>query len=92
MPKATSIYTVRTGKEPEWFTVSKMSQDYEPQAIYNIQEVKGGGMHCDCPAHKPWCRHMDVLRKFQAEERVNSGWFFNHDLNKWIEPIPTEEA
>lgn len=87
----THIYTVRSGKNPGAYTISKMTQDFEPVAEYHLSDEPSGSVYCDCPAHKPWCRHKDMLRKFQAEEKVNSGWFYDHDKEKWIPPLSAAE-
>jgi hypothetical protein len=87
MPKAHSMYNVRLGKNPGAYVVHKVSEDFEPLDTYYISESSGGGLTCTCPAHKPWCRHMDVLRKFQAEERVNTTWHYIFDTKTWIPPL-----
>jgi hypothetical protein len=66
------------------------ASDLETLATYNIQESASGTLHCDCPAHKPWCRHCDMLRKFQAEERIGKGWMYDYDKKSWIPPYTPE--
>lgn len=87
--KKYSRYTISAGKNPGAYVVGKMSEDYEPLATYYITE-EGKALTCTCPAHKPWCRHMDVLRVFQAEERVGSGYFYIPESKTWIAPIQQE--
>jgi hypothetical protein len=92
MPKAHSIYTVRsqlTSTGTLLYKMTKMTDDYEVQAVYDMVEGKGGAISCTCPAHKPWHKHCDILRAFQAEERVNSGYAYDFDRKAWIPPINT---
>lgn len=87
MGKETILYAVRQLSATQ-FVVSKLGEDFIPSATYNIFEnPKSGALACDCPAYKPWCRHCDILRKFQAEGRINSGWFYNFDTKEWIPPL-----
>lgn len=84
----THVYTCKSGTKPNQFLIAKMSEDLEVLATYTLTETRAGGaLHCDCPAHKPWCRHCDMLRKFQAEERVDTGWMWRHEKNEWVPPM-----
>lgn len=90
MPKEVILYTVRSGKNPGAFVCLKMTEDLEPKATYYVSEAGPSGLVCNCPAYKPWCRHMDILRVFQAEERVDSGYLYNLDKKTWIPPFTTD--
>ncbi len=85
------FYTVRKAADKPFYEMIKMSDEMEPLATYQMVEGKGGSITCTCMAHKPWHRHCDILRKFQAEDRVNSGWFYAFDTDTWIPPL-TQEA
>lgn len=89
--KVQTIYTVKKGVSVPFYDMVKMTEDYEVVAVYQMVEGKGGAISCTCPAHKPWHKHCDILRLFQVENRINSGWFYNHDTSTWIPPI-TQEA
>jgi len=91
-PKPQTLYTVKKGSsnpDAVVFTVSKLSEDFEVLALYSIAEHRQS-LVCNCPAHKPWCRHCEILRLFQGEQRVNSGWMYNYDQKTWIQPITNE--
>lgn len=93
MPKQPSRYQVRIASTKEaqpgsaLYEVDKLTEDFELQAKYYVQESSAGGLTCTCPAHKPWCRHMDVLRAFQAEERIGTNYSYIFDTKTWIEPL-----
>lgn len=98
MAKATHLYSCRSGAIPTnsngligAYVISKLSEDdLEVLASYHITEAASGTLHCDCPAHKPWCRHCDMLRKFQAENHIDRGWLYSFDKDKWIPPVSIE--
>lgn len=90
MPKPVTLYAVKTGQNPGAFVVGKLDEDFNVLANYYIDEGAGGALTCNCPAHKPWCRHCDILRKFQAEERVNTTWMYDFDNNKWFPPLANQ--
>lgn len=91
MAKVQYIYTVKKQADKPFYDMVKMNTDYEYIITYQMVEGRGGAISCTCPAHKPWHKHCDILRKFQAEERVNTGWFYNPETSKWIEPIQQEQ-
>lgn len=47
------------------------------------------GCWCDCPAsyhvRKP-CRHMNMVRLFKEENRVDTGYQYDYDHKQWREP------
>lgn len=84
--KPVILYTVRSSK-PHMYEVSKLSTEMEPLSAYVISEhEKGAGLTCSCPARKAWCRHCEILRLFQGEGKVNTGWMFDFDNKKWTQP------
>lgn len=94
--KPQTLYTVKHSvqkdpKQPDSvvYTVSKLSEDFEVLALYSIAEHRQS-LVCNCPAFKPWCRHCEILRLFQGESKVNTGWFYNYELKTWIEPLKNE--
>lgn len=95
MAKQQIIYSVNKGKNVGAFVVGKLTEEFEVLATYYISESEAGGLTCSCPARKDWCRHCEILRKFQAEEKVGSGWFYNFDKGAWLPPLTsphTEEG
>ena len=88
--KATYLYSCKVGSTPNTFTISKLSEDLEVLGSYTLTESGSGALHCDCPAHKPWCRHCAMLRLFQAEERVGLGWFYRFETEEWVPPLDVQ--
>lgn len=86
MAKPVILYTVNAGRNEGAYVVGKLTEEFEVLATYYISESDAGGLICSCPARKAWCRHCDILRKFQAEERIGLGWFYNFDKAKWLPP------
>lgn len=87
MAKTTHLYSCRTGAQPLTYIISKLSEELEVLSFYTLTEPKvGSALHCDCPARKGWCRHCDMLRKFQAEERIDTGWMYRFENSEWVPP------
>jgi hypothetical protein len=84
-----SVYTVRAF-EHGW-RVTKFDSDLNVESSYAmLDEPKG--VACECPqAARGHCRHIDILGMFQAEGRVNSGWFLDLDSGEWVPPIESGE-
>ena len=80
-------YSIQATAIPNQYICSKLDPDFEVVGSYTMVENASGSLHCDCPAYKPWCRHCDILRKFQAEERVGKGWFYIPETNVWLPPM-----
>lgn len=88
-----SLYTVRqTTPGDSVYEVLKFNRDFDLEGTYHISDLPGGSMICSCFAgHRSTCRHRQMLRKFQAEDYVNKGYFFNYDRNQWIPPSNPED-
>lgn len=80
------VYNVKSTKDStDVFIVTKFDEDLTPVDSYHISELHGGGMICQCPAgSKPTCRHRQMLRLFQAEQRVDSPYIYHYDKKKWL--------
>lgn len=87
-----SIYTIDEMAGAEGvYAVIKCDEDYNQEEQYFVSEV-GNEMICTCFAGgRPTCRHRQMLRKFQAEERVGQRWYYQFDKQKWIPPVTLEE-
>ena len=70
------------------YEVLKFDQDLNFIEQYYITDVgDAGAMVCNCPAgSRSTCRHRKMVRIFQAEERVNTNWFYNFDKKQWYRP------
>lgn len=86
-----TLYTVNKRVKDPFYECVKFDLDMNVLAVYQMVEGSGGAITCTCPAHKPWHKHCEVLRLFQAEERINSGWRYNYDTAIWIPPITDED-
>lgn len=83
-------YSIR--KEGDRFAIYKFDQDHNPQGVpYYVSLAADKLSMCDCFAGHTWCRHKKMIVEFQKLDRVNSGWLYNFDRNKWIKPIQQEE-
>lgn len=89
-PKPQILYTIKSMSVPNQYQISKMSKDLEVLAAYVIRE-EGHSLICTCPARKPWCKHCEILRLFQAEQKINLGWFLDFDTKEWIPPVTLED-
>lgn len=69
--------------------VTKFDDDLNAEASYNVSDST-----CDCPAGgRPTCRHRQMLPLLRR--RMNTAWFWNHDYERWEDPMGTyagEEA
>ena len=75
-------------KTANLYRVAKFDEDLNFLEEYNLTELPGGAMICNCPAGgRPTCRHRKMLRIFQAQKRIDSGWFLNFDKDTWTRPI-----
>ncbi len=75
------------------YEVSKLDEDLNLQETYLVSEIGGqgsGSLVCTCFAGAKNCRHQKMLRKFQAEDRIDSGWRYSFDKDKWFPPINVE--
>lgn len=88
-----SLYTIRATSDST-YSITKLDEDLNPEGeIYHISELgpTGADMICTCPAGaKPTCRHRQMLRLFQAEDRIDKGWLYHFDKKQWIPPINLE--
>ena len=89
---AKSTYTIQTAPQlgAGQFYCLKFDPDQIQPESYNIVDLKGS-LVCTCPAGGRFCRHKKMLRRFQAENRVDSGWMLQFDADKWIPPQNPED-
>ena len=88
-----NLYTIRSTSDTT-YTVIKFDEDLNPEGeIYHISEIgpTGSQMVCTCPAGaKHTCRHRQMLRLFQAEDRIDKGYFYKFDKKLWYPPLTGE--
>src|SRR5712692_5314182 len=86
-----TLYSLRT--LPSGYAITKFDDDLEVQSTYVMtrQEIPGraiGMIRCSCPASgRPTCRHREMVPLFILTNRVDTGWFYDHDAMKWYPPI-----
>lgn len=83
------IYTVDNFQgQPGIYTVRKFDEGSGILVeTYTVSEITESAMVCTCFAGgRPTCRHRQMLRLFQAEERVGQGWMYKYDAKIWVPP------
>jgi hypothetical protein len=80
-----ALYTVREiGFDS--FRVVKFDQYVNVLGFYLVWKTKD--WECNCPqGGRLDCRHRIILRIFQRENRVNSGWLYDFDGQRWERPM-----
>lgn len=81
-----NLYTIKSTSNTS-YAVTKFDEDFNIDGeVYHISEIgpTGSQMICTCPAGaKHICRHRTMLRLFQAEDRVDGGYFYHFDEKRW---------
>jgi hypothetical protein len=73
-----SLYNIK--ENGSGYKISKFDEELNPLATYSV-----GGKSCECRAGvRPHCRHRQMLPLFQILGRVNTGWFFEFEDEKWF--------
>lgn len=61
------------------YKITKFDEEFNPENTYGVDPRS-----CECKAGvRPHCRHRQMLPLFQHLGRVNTGWFYDFDLEKW---------
>lgn len=82
-----ALYGIEQGANPGAFKCTKVEDD--KMEVYHLSEVgdRRASIICTCFAgSKPTCRHRQMLRLFQAEDRVGKGWLYHFDNKQWYPP------
>jgi len=81
------LYTVRT--ENNNHRVVRFDGYYNIVRMHYVYHTRNGrDYNCTCPGgQRVDCVHRLVLRKFQQEKRVDSGWFWDHEHDVWERPL-----
>lgn len=81
----------------DWYTFSSngdagyLAHKYGPDGNHiETYTLNKNGSACSCPAHVPFCRHKKMLVTFKDMERIDTGWQYNFDGDKWKEPVEVE--
>lgn len=75
------------------FEVKKFDEDFNYLQTYHATEMgqNDANMICSCPAgSKPTCRHRQMARIFEAEEKLGTGEFYHFDKKKWYPALKDE--
>jgi hypothetical protein len=73
-----SLYNIKANGKG--YKITKFDEELNPLTTYTV-----GSLGCGCPAGiKPHCRHRQMLPLFQATGRVNTGWFYEFEEDKWF--------
>jgi hypothetical protein len=73
------------------FVAQKFDMDFTPKSSYAISAIPGREntlqLECTCFAsNKPTCRHRAMVEIFTNLNRLNGGWYYDFDRNKWHNP------
>ena len=82
-----SIYTIRT--EGDRLRIIKFDSDYNIEGYYYLK-VKGQGysFDCNCIRHRyPTCRHRKMATIFVLKARIDTGWFYDYEEQRWVRPL-----
>ena len=69
---------------PSQVTVHKFV-DFEvfPQSTYYVERLRNRRtLVCDCPGFGrggSTCRHISIVQRFNAEQKMNAGWYYLYD-------------
>lgn len=90
MAKESSIYTVMWYPRLSQYAVHKMDKDWELITTYVVYRGSTPERNsCNCfAASKPTCRHREMVKLFEKEQKVNSREAYEYDKKRWI-PSPT---
>lgn len=82
------LYGIRT--TPTGYRVLKYDQYLNFMAQYDMRKTSRS-VHCSCPAaNRPDCRHRQMIQVFLHKHRLDQGWFYEYDKQKWHKPLPVE--
>lgn len=83
-----SLYNIRTERRT-LFRCVKFTSDLELECIYYLRyHPRTDTFSCTCPVRgfNP-CRHRRMARIFFLSSRVDTGWFYDYDAQKWVPPL-----
>lgn len=80
-----------------WYTVKfeagklacvKLDSLFFFEEVYYLERTRNG-MLCTCPAggSPKDCRHKLMVRIFQGEHKINTGWLYCYDTQEWEVPL-----
>ena len=88
-----SIYNLKS-IEPNRFAMAKFSEDFEVEAVYELEPGAHHGYSCTCPAGsrkvriKP-CKHVKMMTVMMGA--VNTDRFYDPVTGQWSQPLATIE-
>ena len=87
-----ALYGITDGPNPQSYKCTKVENDKVETYYISEAGARGQNLVCTCFAgNKPTCRHRQMLRLFQAEDKIGKGWLYHFDKKEWIEPQTPEE-
>jgi hypothetical protein len=94
MRKTKNWYAIKPGPHPTAFYCVKLTPALEEVAgsTYTMSyDAERNRAECPCFAgSKPTCRHRTMFQKFLEEKRIGSGWLYDFDNDRWLEPEEPE--
>lgn len=85
----------------DWYTINTASNGFICVAVdKDLNFVKQYGITmegdmagtCGCMVGYTLCRHKKMVTLFQKLGRVDSRRYYNHDKDKWMPPVKSDEA
>lgn len=83
-----TLYSVRR-LDNNAYRITKFDGHFNVLKHYGVFEYKRLVKYlCTCPAGENLdeCKHKHMLRKFIAEHKVDTGWFYDFDAQSWERP------
>ncbi len=75
---------IQRDKKNPLYTITKFDTDFNPLDSYTLADADRKVIVCNCMAyHRPTCRHRQMLITFMAEDKINSGEFYDYDNKIW---------
>lgn len=81
-----TLYAVRSC--PTGYRMMKFDDLLNLEVIYNLRHTRQL-LYCDCPGFQKnyGCKHIQIVNLFISHERMDKGWFYDHDNGKWEKPL-----
>jgi hypothetical protein len=77
-------YIIKDTKTPNQYIVTKWTHGKAPKDVYTISN-NNNKWYCNCPAHKGYCKHIDLVKEWIKEGKPNQiGADFDQELKLFM--------
>lgn len=82
------MYIIQHTSEPTKKRIIKLDNDHNLLVTYTIEQ-RPRSFRCDCPAglYRGNCKHQNIYKEFIRKNKINSGWAYDDERKKWLEPL-----